>query len=110
MIAFASSFPGEIRAFQITPDKTDDCAKSAFWHQSGCNLICAFSETDRSRLFFGGEGFIMQRLDGYGTAFIEIDGSIVEYSLGPGSQLLWTPDLLQPWMRPVPWIFRRCRG
>ena len=37
---------------------------------------------------FGGEGFIMQKLSGSGTAFIEIDGSTVEYQLKPGQQML----------------------
>lgn len=38
--------------------------------------------------FFGGEGFIMQRLHGNGIAFVEIDGYVVEYNLQPGQQML----------------------
>ena len=38
--------------------------------------------------FFSGEGFIMQKLSGYGTAFLEIDGSVVEYDLQPGQQII----------------------
>jgi uncharacterized protein (AIM24 family) len=38
--------------------------------------------------FFGGEGFIMQKLSGMGTAFLEIDGSVVEYELKPGQQIV----------------------
>ena len=38
--------------------------------------------------FFGGEGFIMQKLSGNGTAFIEIDGELVEYDLAAGEQLV----------------------
>ena len=38
--------------------------------------------------FFGGEGFIMQKLSGRGMAFVEIDGELVEYELGPGEQLV----------------------
>ena len=38
--------------------------------------------------FFGGEGFIMQRLSGSGTAFAEIDGELVEYTLAPGQKLI----------------------
>ena len=37
---------------------------------------------------FGGEGFIMQKLSGSGTAFIEIDGHAVEYDLNDGQELL----------------------
>ena len=38
--------------------------------------------------FFGGEGFILQKLSGHGTAFLEIDGSAVEYDLQPGQQIV----------------------
>lgn len=37
---------------------------------------------------FGGEGFIMQRISGYGTAFAEFDGHVVEYELQPGQQIV----------------------
>ena len=37
---------------------------------------------------FGGEGFIMQRLSGQGTAFLEFDGHVVEYNLQPGQQIV----------------------
>ena len=38
--------------------------------------------------FFGGEGFIMQKLSGSGMAFLEIDGSAVEYVLQPGQSMV----------------------
>lgn len=38
--------------------------------------------------FFGGEGFIMQKISGQGTVFLEIDGSTVEYELDKGDQML----------------------
>ncbi len=37
---------------------------------------------------FGGEGFIMQKLSGRGTVFLEIDGSTINYNLKPGQQML----------------------
>jgi uncharacterized protein (AIM24 family) len=37
---------------------------------------------------FGGEGFVMQKLSGNGVAFLEIDGSTVEYNLEAGQQLV----------------------
>ena len=36
---------------------------------------------------FGGEGFILQKLSGRGIAFVEFDGSIVEYELQAGQQI-----------------------
>ena len=37
---------------------------------------------------FGGEGFILQKLSGRGMAFAEVDGELVEYTLGPGQQMI----------------------
>ena len=37
---------------------------------------------------FGGEGFIMNKLSGHGTVFVEIDGATVEYDLAPGQQIV----------------------
>ena len=38
--------------------------------------------------FFGGEGFIMQKLSGQGMAFVEIDGELIEYELASGQQII----------------------
>ena len=88
MIAFASSFPGSIRAVQITPDRPVVVQKSGFLaSEQGVELSVFFQKKGMAG-FFGGEGFIMQKLSGYGTAFLEIDGSIVEYDLMPGQQII----------------------
>ena len=88
MIAFASSFPGSIRAVQITPDQPVVVQKSGFLaSESGVELSVFFQKKMGSG-FFGGEGFIMQKLSGHGMAFLEIDGYAVEYQLGPGQQIV----------------------
>lgn len=80
-IAFASSFPGEIRALEIAPGREIVAQKSSFLaSESGVQLSIFFQKKIGSG-FFGGEGFIMQKLSGTGTAFIEIDGSVCEYEL-----------------------------
>ena len=88
MIAYASSFPGEIRAFDVTPGNDLIVQKSAFLAaEEGVDLSIFFRKKIAAGLF-GGEGFIMQKLSGQGTAFIEIDGSAVEYQLAPGQQII----------------------
>ena len=88
MIAFASSFPGSIRAVQITPDRPVVVQKSGFLaSEQGVELSVFFQKKGMAG-FFGGEGFIMQKLSGHGTAFLEIDGSVVEYTLQPGQQIV----------------------
>jgi uncharacterized protein (TIGR00266 family) len=88
LIAFASSFPGEIRAIPITPDHPIVAQKTAFLAaEEGVELSIFFRKKLGAGLF-GGEGFIMQKLSGNGTAFVEIDGSVVEYELLPGQTML----------------------
>ena len=88
LIAFASSFPGSIRAVEITPDRPVVVQKSGFLaSEQGVELSVFFQKKGMAG-FFGGEGFIMQKLGGHGTAFLEIDGSVVEYDLQPGQQII----------------------
>ena len=87
-ITFAASFPGSIRAVEITPDRPLIIQKSAFLAAtSGVDISVHFQQKMRTG-FFGGEGFIMQKLSGRGLAFIEIDGEGVDYDLRPGEQLI----------------------
>ena len=87
-IAFASSLPGEIMAIEIGPGKEYVAQKSAFLAStSGVTLSTFFQKKFGSGLF-GGEGFIMQKLSGNGTAFVEIDGSAIRYNLEEGQQLI----------------------
>ena len=88
LIAFASSFPGSIRAVEITPGRSVIVQKRAFLASEGGVEMSVFFQKKLGAGFFGGEGFIMQRLSGRGTAFIEIDGSAVEYFLAPGEQMV----------------------
>ena len=88
LIAFASSFPGEIKAVNIAPGQEMIVQKSAFLAaEAGVELSIHFQKRLGAG-FFGGEGFIMQRLSGYGTAFVEIDGDLIEYELKPGQKLV----------------------
>ena len=88
MIAFASSFPGSLRAVQISPGHDVVVQKSGFLAAEPGVQLSVFFQKKGMAGFFGGEGFIMQRLSGNGMAFIEIDGSVVEYQLAPGQQLI----------------------
>ncbi len=88
MIAFASSFPGRILAVPIAPGAEIVVQKTAFLAaEAGVQLSIHFSRK-ASAGFFGGEGFIMQRLSGQGMAFLELDGHVVEYDLAPGQSLM----------------------
>lgn len=88
MITFGSSFPGRILALDVAPGREYILQKTAFLaSEAGVQLSIHFNKKFGAGLF-GGEGFIMQRLSGSGTAFVEVDGELVEYTLEPGQQMI----------------------
>ncbi len=86
--AFASEFPGKIIPLDLGQGQSIVVQKDAFMcAEKSVNLEIAW----RKRLgagFFGGEGFIMQRLTGPGMAFVELDGEVVEYTLEKGQTMM----------------------
>ena len=88
MITFGSSFPGAIRVVEITPDRPVIAQKSAFLAATSGVELSVFFQKKVGTGFFGGEGFIMQKISGNGIAFLEIDGSAVEYDLAAGQQMV----------------------
>ena len=88
MIAFASSFPGQIRPWEIGPGREVIVQKSGFLAAEESVELSVFFQKKLGAGLFGGEGFIMQRLSGQGTAFLEFDGHVVEYNLQPGQQIV----------------------
>ena len=89
MIAFASSFPGSIIPFQVTLENGGIIIqKRGFLAMTkGMNLSVYFQKRLGSGLF-GGEGFIMQKISGNGTVFIEIDGHCKPFNLRAGESIL----------------------
>ena len=88
LIAFASSFPGSIMPYEVTPGNGIIIQKSGFLvMEKGLDLSLYFQKKFGAG-FFGGEGFIMQKVSGQGLVFIEIDGHCKEYTLGPGESII----------------------
>lgn len=87
-IAFASCFPGSIKVFDIAPGKEMIVQKSAFLASEANVELSIFFQKKAGAGFFGGEGFIMQKLSGHGTVFVEIDGYAVEYNLAAGQSMV----------------------
>lgn len=88
LIAFGSSFPGKILPLEISAGKEFILQKSAFLaSEAGVELSIHFNKKLGTG-FFGGEGFIMQKLSGHGTAFAEVDGELVAYELKAGQQMV----------------------
>ncbi len=88
MLACASSFPGEILPIEITPEHGIVAQKSAFLAcESGVDMKIHFQKKGLAG-FFGGEGFILQKFLGKGYVFLEIDGSVINYTLAAGQSII----------------------
>lgn len=88
MIAFASSFPGSIIPYRVTPGNSIIVQKRGFLAmEKGLDLSVHFQKRLGAGLF-GGEGFVMQKISGDGLVFIEIDGNCKEYTLAPGESII----------------------
>ena len=88
MIAFASKLPGDIRAAEITPSTPIICQKKSFLASTEGVEMSVFFQKKLGTGLFGGEGFIMQKMSGNGTVFMEFDGSTIEYNLEAGQQMV----------------------
>jgi uncharacterized protein (TIGR00266 family) len=86
MVAFAAHYPGHVRELRLQGNGWI-CAKDSFlFSTSDVDIQIAFTK----RLgfgFFGGAGFILQRVAGNGVAYIHGGGNLVDYDLAPGQRI-----------------------
>ena len=87
-VAFASPTPGAILPIKLdSVGGTLICQKDSFLAAArGVSIGIEFQRRIMTGLF-GGEGFIMQRLDGDGWVFVQMGGTVVERTLAPGEEL-----------------------
>jgi uncharacterized protein (TIGR00266 family) len=87
-IAFAPRFPGSILPFTLAPGESIVCRKQTFMcAEKSVQLEVAFQKRIGAG-FFGGEGFIMQKVTGPGTVWLDLSGEVVTKELAPGERLL----------------------
>jgi uncharacterized protein (TIGR00266 family) len=86
-VGFAGSYPGRVEAFDLKAGQSIIVQRDSF--------VCAQTTVELNLAlvkklgagFFGGEGFILQKLTGPGLAFIHGGGDFVDFHLGPGETL-----------------------
>ena len=91
LVVFTPEAPGKVLDFRLAAGQSLICQKDAFMcAQDSVKLEMHF----RKKLgagFFGGEGFILQKVTGPGTVFLEIPGEVREYSLVAGEVMQVDP-------------------
>jgi len=110
MIAFAAKMPGRIFPLEITP------AGGYLVHRhgwvcgtQGINSTVGFNQ-GLGGMLFGGEGFILQKLEGQGTAWVELSGEITTYDLAAGQTLLVHPGHVGVFQDTVNFSMTRIQG
>lgn len=86
-ITFASSFPGTILPISLQQGQSIICQRSAFLAAESSVQLEMFLQRKLGVGFFGGEGFILQKISGPGLVFLEVDGSAEEVQLQAGQSL-----------------------
>ena len=86
-VAFAGPYPGKIIHITLGGQQPVLCQRDAFLCATGdIELSVAFTKRLGAG-FFGGEGFILQKMEGRGDLFIHSGGTIVEFDLKAGEEL-----------------------
>ena len=81
LIGFSAELPGKIVTLSLTPGQQMICQKDAFMCAERSVTLDVHFRRKLGAGFFGGEGFVLQRLTGPGLAFVELDGEVIEYTL-----------------------------
>jgi uncharacterized protein (TIGR00266 family) len=91
MVAFAAKLPGHIVPVDVGNGQSYVVHRRGWLcGTAGITPTVAFQQSFRGGLW-GGEGFILQRLDGEGRAWIELSGELTTYTLEAGQTLLVHP-------------------
>lgn len=86
-VGFAGAYPGRIQAFELKAGESILAQRDSFvCAQSSARVDIALVKRIGAGLF-GGEGFILEKITGPGTAFIHAGGDFIEFQLAPGEVL-----------------------
>ena len=87
-VAFAPRFPGTIMPITLAAGQSVVCRKETFLVAEKAVTLDIAWQKRLGAGFFGGEGFVLQKVTGPGTVFLDLAGEVVERDLGPGERLL----------------------
>ncbi len=110
LIVFTPEVPGKILDIQLAPGQTLICQKDAFMcAEESVKLEMHFRKKLGAGLF-GGEGFILQKITGPGTAFIEIPGEVRAYDLQANAVMQVDPGHIAMFEPTVTYDISRVKG
>lgn len=87
-IAFASTLPGEIVALKLDGSKDYLCQRTSILASTFDVIVSRYINEKIDTSLFGEDGFTIERVSGQGVIFLETDGSIINYPLQAGQQII----------------------
>ncbi len=110
MVSFGGNAPGTIKPLELTSGKEFIVQKDAFLvAEESIDLSVAFQKR-LGAAFFGGEGFILERLAGKGTVWIHACGDFIEFDLKPEQILKVDTGSVVGWDGTVTYDIQRVKG
>lgn len=87
-IAFASTLPGEIIALKLDGTKDYLCQRTSILASTFDVVVSKYLNEKINTTLFGEDGFTIERVSGQGVIFLETDGSVINYPLQAGQQII----------------------
>ncbi|MEA3487911.1 MAG: TIGR00266 family protein [Euryarchaeota archaeon] len=110
LVAFGGNAPGTIKEIDIAPGKEFIAQKDAFLcAEDSIELSVAFQKK-LGATFFGGEGFILERLAGTGSVFIHACGDFIEFDLQQGQSMKVDTGSVVGWEGTVSYDIQKVPG
>ena len=110
LVVFTPEAPGRVLDFQLDAGQSLICQKDAFMcAEASAKLEMHFRKKIGAGLF-GGEGFILQKITGPGTVFLEIPGEVREYTLAAGEMMQIDPGHIALFEPTVNYDIARVKG
>jgi len=91
LVVFTPEAPGKVLDFPLQSGQSLICQRDAFMCAEASVKLEMHFRKKLGTGFFGGEGFILQKVTGPGTVFLEIPGEVREYALGAGEKMRVDP-------------------
>ncbi len=110
MITFTPEAPGSIIPVELAANESRICQKDAFMAAEDTVVLEMHFRKKLGSGLFGGEGFILQKLTGPGTAWVEIAGEVREYELQSGETMRVDPGHIAMYEPSVGYDIARVKG
>lgn len=110
LITFTPEAPGSIMTLELQRGESRICQKDAFMVAEESVQLEVHFRKKLGAGIFGGEGFILQKLTGPGTAWVEIAGELRSYTLKPGQSMRVDPGHIAMYEPTVDYDIARVKG